>query len=84
MNANKTLCLALFLSVFSVSALAATEVQSAAGLKKIGTVSASGVTTLSALEKKLAVKAEAAGATSYRIVSAGGENKLYGLAVIYQ
>lgn len=84
MKMTKLLTAALITGLFSTAALAATPVKSDAGLHKIGTVSASGETTLSGLEAQLAQKAEQAGASSYRIVSAGGENKLHGVAVIYQ
>jgi len=39
---------------------------------------------LSGLQGKLAAKAAQEGASSYRIVSAGGENHLYGTAEIYK
>lgn len=32
----------------------------------------------------MAQKAEAAGASSYRIVAAGGENQMHGTAIIYK
>ncbi|WP_268628505.1 DUF1471 domain-containing protein, partial [Escherichia coli] len=38
----------------------------------------------SSLEKKLAAKADAQGASSYRIISAGGNNMLSGTAIIYK
>ena len=71
-------------SLFSAGALAATAVNSGSGLEKVGTVSASGALTLSGLNEELAQKAEQAGASSYRIVSAGGENQLHGVAEIYK
>ena len=46
--------------------------QPAADAQKIGVVSVSGATNLSA-----------SGASSYRIVAAGGQNKLYGTAEIF-
>lgn len=46
--------------------------QPAADAQKIGVVSVSGATNLSALESELASKAAASGASSYRIVAAGG------------
>ena len=70
--------------LFSVGALAATEVNSGNGLDKVGTVSASGALTLSGLNEQLAQKAEQAGASSWRIVAAGGENQLHGVAEIYK
>lgn len=83
MKATKIVIVALSVLI-SYNTLAATPVNSTEGLTKIGSVSASGSTTLSGLEKKLAQKADDAGATSYKIISAGGENKLHGVAIIYQ
>jgi len=76
---------ALTLATASFSALAATEVQSApAGEQTIGTVSASSNGDLSTLQSKLNAKATEAGATSYRIIGASGENHLYGTAELYK
>ncbi|RJK66974.1 hypothetical protein CMV60_09520 [Serratia marcescens] len=57
--------------------------QPAADAQKIGVVTVSGAANLSALESELASKAAASGASSYRIVAAGGQNKLYGTAEIF-
>lgn len=84
MKAKHLLLATTIFSVLTAGAFAATPVQNDEGLNRIGSVSASGVTTLSALENLLAKKAEDAGASSYRIVSAGGENKLHGVAIIYK
>lgn len=70
--------------LFSAGALAATAVNSDNGLQKVGSVSASGELTLSDLNHELAQKAEQAGASAYRIVAAGGENQMYGVADIYK
>ena len=70
--------------LFSAGALAATQVNSGSGMEKVGTVSASGAMTLSGLNEELAQKAEQAGASSYRIIAAGGENQLHGVAEIYK
>ncbi|CAM3909553.1 MULTISPECIES: multiple stress resistance protein BhsA [Rahnella] len=76
---------ALTLATASFSALAATEVQSApAGEQTIGTISASSNGNLSTLQSKLNAKATEAGATSYRIIGASGENHLYGTAELYK
>lgn len=74
----------MIFGVFSAGALAAAPVASDSGLQKMGSVSASGATTLSGLHDELAQKAEAAGASSYRIVAAGGENQMHGTAIIYK
>lgn len=76
---------ALTLATASLSTLAATEVQSApAGEQTIGTVSASSNGDLSTLQSKLNAKATEAGASSYRIIGASGENHMYGTAELYK
>ncbi|MFO6296161.1 multiple stress resistance protein BhsA [Rahnella selenatireducens] len=76
---------ALTLATASFSALAATEVQSApAGEQTIGTISASSNGNLTTLQSKLNAKATEAGATSYRIIGASGENHMYGTAELYK
>lgn len=76
---------ALTLATASFSSLAATEVQSApAGEQTIGTVSASSNGDLSTLQSKLNAKATEAGASSYRIIGASGENHMYGTAELYK
>ena len=59
-------------------------VQPVDGQQAIGVVSASGALTLSGLESKLARQAENAGASSYRIISVTGNNKLHANAEIYK
>ncbi|MBF7979769.1 MULTISPECIES: YdgH/BhsA/McbA-like domain containing protein [Rahnella] len=76
---------ALTLATASFSALSATEVQSApAGAQTIGTISASSNGNLTTLQSKLNAKATEAGATSYRIIGASGENHMYGTAELYK
>ncbi|KQN47686.1 multiple stress resistance protein BhsA [Serratia sp. Leaf50] len=74
------------LTTVSFATFAATEVQMApAGSQSIGMVSAAtNGNDLSGLQGKLAAKAAQEGASSYRIISAGGENHLYGTAEIYK
>lgn len=76
---------ALLLTTASFASVAADQPanQPVAGAQKIGVVSVSGASNLSALENELASKAAASGASSYRIISAGGQNKLYGTAEIF-
>ena len=76
---------ALLLTTASFASVAAGQPanQPAAGAQKIGVVSVSGASNLSTLENELASKAAASGASSYRIISAGGQNKLYGTAEIF-
>jgi len=76
---------ALTLATASFSTLAATEVESAPlTLHSAGIVSASSNGDLSTLQSKLNAKANAAGATSYRIIGASGENRMYGTAELYK
>ncbi|MES4612088.1 MAG: multiple stress resistance protein BhsA [Ewingella sp.] len=83
-NVTMTLA-AIALATASFSTLAATQVQSApTNAQSIGVVSAQAGTNLSSLEHQLAAKAEANGATSYRIISASGDNRLYGTAELYK
>ncbi|MCU5775302.1 DUF1471 domain-containing protein [Erwiniaceae bacterium BAC15a-03b] len=84
MRLKKFILPLLILGSYSVNSFAVRAVNSDEGLTKIGTISASGATTLSGLENRLALKAEERGASAYRIISAGGENRLYGVAVIYK
>ena len=74
---------AIALTSFATFAADLPSSQPAADAQKIGVVSVSGASNLSALESELASKAAASGASSYRIVAAGGQNKLYGTAEIF-
>jgi multiple stress resistance protein BhsA len=74
---------AVVLSTASFATLAAEPVTSAPlNAQEIGVVSAR-ASNLSSLESKLAQKAQAQGATSYRITSASGNDRMFGTAVIY-
>ncbi|RFU93257.1 MULTISPECIES: YdgH/BhsA/McbA-like domain containing protein [Citrobacter] len=76
--------MALMLSTVTTSAFAANKVNDFEGLNRIGVVSVSGVTTLTELENKLSEKAVQAGGDSYKIIFAGGKNKLHGVALVYK
>jgi len=83
-NITMTLA-AIALATVSFSTLAATEVQSApAGQQSIGMVSASSNGAMSGLQSELNAKAAQAGASSYRIIGASGNNQLYGTAELYK
>ncbi|MFV8985163.1 multiple stress resistance protein BhsA [Serratia fonticola] len=86
MKGIKYFAAATVLALTSFASVAAEPVsqQKAQNLTKIGVVSVGGATTLSSLEARLAAKAEAQGASSYRIVAASGNNMLHGNAVIYK
>ncbi|MBE8598189.1 multiple stress resistance protein BhsA [Xenorhabdus sp. BG5] len=79
----KNIVAILALSAASFGSFAATEVQVAKG-EKIGIVSVSGAATLDSLTAKLSKKADEAGATYFRIVSANGQNQLNGVAELYK
>lgn len=75
---------AIALTSFATFAAEPVNSQQADSLTATGIVSAGHATTLSSPEKKLAAKADAQGAGSYRIISAGGNNMLSGTAIIYK
>ncbi|WP_434636191.1 DUF1471 domain-containing protein [Klebsiella sp. I138] len=66
------------------AASAAQQVNDAAGKEKIGVVSASNAMTLDELSDALSRKADEQGASSYKILSATGNNRLHGVAAIYK
>ncbi|XBS70721.1 YdgH/BhsA/McbA-like domain containing protein [Acerihabitans sp. KWT182] len=73
------------MSTVSFASLAAQEVASRpADQQPVGMVSATTTGTLTDLQSELAAKAEAADASSYRIVAAGGNNTLRGSAELYK
>jgi len=83
----KTLLIAVltFTAAMTSSAFAAQEVNQPQRMQKIGTVSdSSGTKSLADLEAKLQAKAAEAGASAFRITSAGGNNTLSGTADIYR
>jgi hypothetical protein len=86
MKSIKYFAAAAVIAMTSFATLAAEpiDMQQATNLTASGVVSAGHATTLSSLEAKLAAKADAQGASSYRIISAGGNNMLSGTAVIYK
>lgn len=80
----KTLITAVILGLFSLSSIAATEVQtSPSDGHGLHFISADGF-DLTSVEEALNIKAEAAGANYYRITSISGNNLLHGTAVIYK
>lgn len=86
MKTTKLTIAVLMLSTLSFGAFAAQEISNntPAQGEKIGVVSASGAYTLSELESELASKADAAGASSFKITSASGYNLMHGTAEIYR
>ena len=73
MKTIKTFVIAAALATVSFGSFAA----------QIGTITASD-NTLDSLESTFAAKAAAAGATSYKIIEAGGQNRIHGTAVLYK
>ncbi|AFJ47687.1 multiple stress resistance protein BhsA [Shimwellia blattae] len=85
MKTTKYVAVTALLSMLSFGAFAAQQVDHApANSQKIGVVSASGATNLDQLQSELAAKAAKAGASSYEITSASGNNLMHGTAVIYK
>ena len=75
----------LLMGLISVNAAsAAQEINHADGKEKIGVVSASNAYTLDDLSNALSRKADEQGATSFKILSTTGNNRLHGVAEIYK
>lgn len=75
----------LVMGVISVNAAsAAQEINHTDGKQKIGVVSASNAYTLDDLSNALSRKADEQGATSFKILSTMGNNRLHGVAEIYK
>lgn len=79
------------LFILIVSTLASLNIASAAqqitdttGKEKIGVVSTGNALSLDELIGELSRKADARGATSFKILSASGNNKMHGVAEIYR
>ena len=66
------------------AASAAQEINHADGKEKMGVVSASNAYTLDELSDALSRKADEQGATSFKILSTTGNNRLHGVAEIYK
>lgn len=76
---------AFIIGLFSAGTVsAAQQINHAQGKEKIGVVSASNAYTLDDLANELARKANDKGATSFKILSASGKNRLHGVAEIYK
>lgn len=75
----------LYTTVLTASGAFAAELTSSTqGEEKIGVVSVHGKNSLSEVQEALQQKAEDAGASSYKIIAAGGNNQQYGVANIYR
>ena len=82
----KALLIATFVmgSISANAAFAAQEINHADGKEKIGVVSASNAYTLDGLSNALSRKADEQGASSFKILSTSGNNRLHGVAEIYK
>ena len=65
-------------------AWAADSVEDASGKQKVGVISVKVAYSLDGLTQKLSDKADEEGATSFKIISTTGKNKLHGVAEIYK
>ncbi|OJT37176.1 DUF1471 domain-containing protein [Serratia plymuthica] len=66
------------------AATAAQLITDSTAKEKIGVISVSNAYTLDDLSNELSRKADKKGATSFKILSATGQNKLHGVAEIYR
>lgn len=66
------------------AASAAQEISHADGKEKLGVVTASNAYMLDDLSNALSRKADEQGATSFKILSTTGKNRLHGVAEIYK
>ncbi|WAT00698.1 multiple stress resistance protein BhsA [Rouxiella chamberiensis] len=82
MKSIKYFAVAATLSLASFASLAASPIED--GAQKIGVVTAHGATNLDALESDVAAQAKQAGASSYRITSVTGNNRMSASAVLYK
>lgn len=77
--------LSILLSLFSIdSAFSAQIVPNDIGKEKVGVVSVSDAATLDELLTKLSSQADKQGASSFKILSTTGNNKMHGVAEIYK
>ena len=82
---KKLLITTLVMGFISVNAAsAAQEINHADGKQKMGVVSASNAYTLEELSDFLSRKADGEGATSFKILSTTGNNRMHGVAEIYK
>lgn len=82
----KKLMLAVLLMGFGSynAAIAAEPVVDSTGKEKIGVVSTSNAYSLDDLSEALSHEASEKGATSYKIISTSGDNRMHGVAEIYR
>ncbi|HED1418111.1 TPA: DUF1471 domain-containing protein [Kluyvera georgiana] len=83
MNTFHRLFLAILL-VTSTTGCAHPTPASGVPFRPVGTVTASGASNLDDLQQQLASKAHKAGAIAFVVDIAGGKNKLFGSATLYE
>ena len=83
MNKSTLFAAVLALSAVSFGTMAAEEVKQADG-QAAGYVTVNGAAGVSDLTAQLAKKADEAGAKSFRVIAASGENEMQGTAAIYK
>lgn len=85
-NAIRTAIAAVAFSATAFAYAAPTEISrsQAQDLEQIGVVSYNGSSNISDVTEQLSRKAAEAGATHFRITSAGGDNRINGTAAIYR
>lgn len=66
------------------AAVAAEHTEDTSGKQKIGVISVDGAYSLDGLADKLSDKADEEGASSFKIISTTGNNKMHGVAEIYK
>lgn len=74
---------AIIFSLFSTAAVSATQISCDQNRAKMGVVPAH-ASTLTELENKLEEKVEKQGGNAYQIISAGGNTRLHGVAIVYK
>lgn len=84
MNTLKTIIAVLALSFTAQQVNAATQVSDNTSNIKLGVVSVTGASTLDEAVNNLSEKADKQGATSFKVISAGGDNKLFAVAETYK
>lgn len=79
------LLIALFMGFGAVNmAMASQEINHSEGKEKMGVISVSDAYTMDDLVSELARKADQKGATSFKVLSVTGSNKVHGTAEIYK
>ncbi|TGN40773.1 DUF1471 domain-containing protein [Klebsiella oxytoca] len=84
MNKIKALIAVLALSFTAQQVNAATQIFESSDNIKQGVVSVTGASTLDEAVSKLSEKADQQDATSFKVISVGGDNKLFAVAEIYK